>query len=796
MMRGTIIELNLYDPNKCKHGFIEGKDGNRYYFNQASLLSKLLIDNFYVGDEVSFSVERTTSSYDRALHMTLEKHVKEHTTTEFASPGISRRLSLDRAMTEHLKPDSGELEVIQKLKQVLLITRIGHHYMDQSSMYQFCLASVTETFKQYVRESGEFIIVFSHFDDKSWQQKTLKVERELRKRRDLIERRPLVNFYILISNASELRAKIDSVKGEPRASVIPFSFEEILACKNTKELTDCMLSRFGEYYFENNMLGENDAIDDDNLLFGDRGKIADAVVARCHQGSNSGIFGLRRSGKTSVLNAVLRRLEWEETPYVLIEARTYETFSSWKNVLFEIACQVRACLQGIERNYDESLSQFRSRLKLSSTEADYEKRGVACFIDDIRRYRGDKLLVIALDEIELITYNTATSETWKSLDAYKGFWTALRGCGCPLVVCGVNSTINEVSNLSFNGEQCDNPMYGRITSCSESGNTYLPAFTDDQTKEMINTLGKYSNIAFSQVYGLINNALGGQPWAIRQFCSYVFDNVKSQRESTRVYEVSKATYNNLMRQFQNSSVGIHLCETILQHLSIYRSEYSLLKKLALSPEKYNTVSGEDTVSIDHLQKYGLIEHDINTGFVSFCIGIIRDHICKTETKSPEDMDNTERRRYIQDCVAECEKKLKRYIINYYTYASTPELGRALFFNSQSKCILKPHSGVSPDSCTFADFFDHKKFDFYFSKLKTLISDNWSLLGTRFSALNISKEKFISCMEDLNAGRTDADHYDPENTTSCPDNWEIDDHTMQAFRAAYDTMNRFFKSCNL
>lgn len=58
--------------------------------------------------------------------------------------------------------------------------------MDQSSLYQFCLASVTETFKQYVRESGEFLIVFSHFDDKSWQQKTLKVERELRKRRELI----------------------------------------------------------------------------------------------------------------------------------------------------------------------------------------------------------------------------------------------------------------------------------------------------------------------------------------------------------------------------------------------------------------------------------------------------------------------------------------------------------------------------------------------------------------------------------------------------------------------------------
>lgn len=795
-MRGTIVELNLYDTNRKKHGFIEGKDGKRYYFSQESLLSRTYIDNYYVDDEVSFAIEKTTSGCDRAIHVKLESSADERNVAGFAVPGIPLRLDLDKAAEEHLKPHSGELEVINKLKQVLRITRLGHHYMDQSSLYQFCLASVTDIFKQYVRESGEFIVVFSHFDDKSWQQKTLKVERELRKRRDLIERRPLVNFYILISNANELRTKVDSVKGEPQAAIIPFSFDEILACKDTKELANCMLNRFGEYYFENNMLGENDAIDDDNLLFGDRGKIADAVVARCHQRSNSGIFGLRRSGKTSVLNAVLRRLDWEETPYCLIESRTYETFSSWKTVLFEISCQVRARIQGIERHDDESRSQFFARLKLTSTEADYEKRGVACFIDDMHRYCGDKLFVIALDEIELITYNTATSETWKSLDAYKGFWSALRGCGCPLVVCGVNSTINEISNLTFNGEQCDNPMYGRIMNCSESGKTYLPPFTDDQAKEMINTLGEYSNIAFSQVYGLINNNFGGQPWAIRQFCSYVFENVKAQREFTRIFEVSRATCKNLIRQFQSSSAGIHLCETILQHLSIYHSEYSLLKKIALNPEKYNIVSAEDIVSIDHLQKYGLIEHDIDTGYVSFCIGIIRDYICKTETKSPEDMDNTERRRYVQDRIAECERKLKRYIMNYYTYASTPEIGCALFFDSQNRCILRPHAGISPDACSFADFFDHKKFDFYFSKLKTLISDNWLELGSRFSALGISKEKFVSCMEDLNAGRTDADHYDPENMTSCPDNWEIDDQTMQAFRTAYETMNRFFKANNL
>lgn len=795
-MRGTIADLVLHDKKKSKYGFILGKDGSTYYFNESSLASKLPISDLYIGDEVSFTTEKASGTYDVAKHIVLEKHpVVASLGVHYDKPGISNRLDLKRA-SEQLKPNSGELEIIKKLSDVLRITRIDCYYMDQTSKYEFCLVGATEIFRQFIRESGEFLVVFSHFDNEGWQQKTLKVESAIRKRKDIAERRPLVNFYILISNAKELRSKIDSIKGEPNAAVIPFSFQELLNCDTKEKLINCMIDRFGEYYFENNMLGENDAIDDDNLLFGDRGKIADSIVDRCHKGNNSGIFGLRRSGKTSVLNAVLRRLQHEGTHFISIESRTYETFSSWKSVLFEIACQVRAEMLGLQRQENETLTDFYTRLNLSSTEDDYERRGVANFIDDISRYIGSDTLVIAIDEIELITYNTATSPMWKNLDSYKGFWSALRGCSCPLIVCGVNSTINETSNISFNGEQCDNPMYGRIINCTESEKTYLPPFTDDQTQEMINTLGMYSNIGFKHVYHQINNAFGGQPWAIRQFCSYVFNSIKDQRQPTRIYEVSKASCNNLLAKFKNSAAGISLCETILQHLRIYQAEYAMLKKIALNLEKYNTFLGEDAISIEHLQKYGLIEHDFGTGFVTFNIGIIQDYICNTEKKQPEDMDNSERRRYVQDCIAECEKKLKRFIINFYTFAKTPEAGRALFFNDKGRCILKPHQGVDVASCSFVDFFDHHKFDFYFSKLKQLISDQWNDMGQQFTAQGISKEKFLSCMDDLNAGRTDADHYDPENAVSYPDELEIDDYTLNAFRTAYETMDKFFKSKNL
>lgn len=817
-MRGIIKELYLFGAAKNPHGFIMGDDGKKYYFNQQSMLKKEPIENFFIDDEVSFVVEQTSSAYDRALHVKLERHIAEAPVAKFANPGIVKRLYLDDFASK-FKPDSGEMEVIRKFSEVFQITRVGQHIMDQSSTYEFCLAGVTKYLKQFVRESGEFLIIFSYFQGQSWQEKTLKVERELRKRSDLVERRPLVNFYILVSNAAELRVKVDSVKGLPKAAVIPFSFEELLACEEKKDIVNCIVSRFSEYYFENDMLAESDAIDDDNLLFGDRGKIADGIVARCEAGKHSGIFGLRRSGKSSVLNAVLRRLARSQIAYIKIEARSYESYESWKDVLFDIACDVKARVLGIEQGLNEDRRSFVARLNMRNQEADYDRRAVRCFTEDIlvclnelKREHGEGTrFVIAIDEIELIAYNSASSDVWKTKESCKGFWSAMRDCGCSLVLCGVNSSLNEASTLYCQGEELDNPMYGRITDASTSADTYLPSFTDEQTKLMINTLGGYSNLDFSEVFSQINAAFGGQPWSIRQFCSYVFKSVKSERRPERPYRVSRAACTNLLREYNNSATGIEMCKTILQYLNkLYPSEYQLLGKLALDPDLHGIVSADEVVSIDHLKKYGLIEHDSGRGDIAFRIGIIRDYMSKVLTKDPKEMTNDERRRYVQDRVATCEKKLKTLVRDIYIgpdgageeaglmmiqkYVDVDQNGRR---RNNLHCQPLVAKRMDPYHCRFSDFFDHKKCTFYFSTLRVMITKScWNLLREKFAAVRMSKDNFSTYMQDLNAGRTDADHYDAEDMSNAPANWEIDDVTLQAFSAAYAKLENFFLLCGL
>ena len=162
------------------------------------------------------------------------------------------------------------------------------------------------------------------------------------------------------------------------------------------------------------------------------------------------------------------------------------------------------------------------------------------------------------------------------------------------------------------------------------------------------------------------------------------------------------------------------------------------------------------------------------------------------------MDNDERRRYIQDRVKECEQKLKKYILQYYLWVGGEAVGKQVLLKNYgtkyASISINTKASPVPDiaTCDLRDFFDHSKFIMYFSSIKWIISNNWKTLGNNFG---ITKAKFEVCMEDLNAGRTDADHYDPEDMT-CPDSWEISDQTMQDFIAAYRTMEAVFKKLNL
>lgn len=800
------IEGTIFEKMVSKSGVLIGSitDNKRgYHFNAQSFgESDYSYENAEVGDKVRFIPVVVDSKSDQYKATKIELIKKKNVSVyDFFYPGYSISIREDK---EGFYADTGmnylQKRVLEKLSKLLYVSFGGNHDMGRTGryVYPFCIMGATEHLKKYIQGKKEFLTVFSWFDNEQWYENTFIVHKEIRNR-NKVKGRPLPNFYILISNAKDLIERINGKKGGSSAAAIPFAINEILACNDDNSLLQLLLDRFAEYYFANNMLCDGSTIEEDKLLFGDRGKIADSIVQRCIEKKNSGIFGLRRSGKSSVLHAVCRRLESQDIKYICIEARTLRDNDSWKTSLYNIARDIRKiCLNIDDSEWDQLTEKEQNeRLKLNRTETDYRQTASKCFKEDVQRYtRTEPTFVIALDEIERITYNTTNSEMWRDLDSYEGFWTALRDSGCPLIVCGVNATINEKSSIVFNGNKCDNPMYERIQNCSGFSKTYLPTFTDEQTKEMINTLGGYSNIAFDNVYVDINRAFGGQPYAIRQFCSFAYESVKHWCNTTEPYQLSIPKFRQELEEFNQSVQGESLIQTILEHITIYRDEYNALKRIALSPEKFQCIGLENKRLIDHLEKYGIIDYDLKNETITFKIDSVREYLVKNETKDPMDMNNDDRRRYVQDAVANCERKLKTYILNVLTYNTSLPREEA---RNCIKIYVDPngeyHGPKTKGNCSLADFFDHNIFRFYFIKIKKVITKRWDIFGPPFEQCSILQGRFESYMEDLNAGRTDADHYDAQDMT-CPDDWEIDNDTMFKFMIAAKEMEKFFQANNL
>ena len=253
-MQGIIDIINHFD-NRSSYGFIQGDDNNRYHFKANNLSDGFDMGELSKDDIVSF----TPGPYAfEGAKYPLALNVKpQNSSSRPYKPGYSKNLNRD-SLKSTLKQGSGEIEVLDKLSQLLYISYANKHDMGHNSIFPFCLVGNTSVLKQFIRGRYEFLLIFSHFRNEDWQQSTLKAAQSIRLRKEISERRPMVNFYLLVSNARNLTEEINKVKGGTSAAVIPFSFSEIRACKDTDSLQELLLSRFEEYYFENNMLGNKE----------------------------------------------------------------------------------------------------------------------------------------------------------------------------------------------------------------------------------------------------------------------------------------------------------------------------------------------------------------------------------------------------------------------------------------------------------------------------------------------------------------------------------------------------------
>lgn len=596
-MNGIITRLCSNQYGNLTYGFIFGEDHQEYFFFHTSL-TNISISQLQVGDPVEF---RTGINPIHPNKICAQEVRKRCTTTpsvaQYATPGIHPNVVLTWR-------NQDEQEIIRALGRTLYVTNGGERISVSGSPYQYILVKPTEDYTVNFNLQREIPVIFS--DYANFEPRSLDVASEVAKKVSAGLRLDR-SCQIIISSDSCIEEKLGELLRDSNLGsvVIPFSYEEF---KFGNMSPASILNRFRKYLFDADLFTTSRPIENDVFFFGRRDYALD-IAAKCKASSYlCGVFGLRRSGKTSMLFAVKRQLESSGCPVVFIPCQEKLDTLDWKAALYQVTEEVRSVLK------------FESRV-LTPRDS-YAADAANAFGTDMGAMLQGRStpVVLMFDEIEAITFNVGDPlGPWYDGKSFTHFWNVLRGyCTRPnsnlsIVVAGTNPMINEIPSIGKS--QVANPMFQQLSSSNQG--CYLKPFDITSTKTMIDTLGGYMGIKFEDaIPAKLVEDCGGHPYLIRLLCGQIYKYVR-ENNIARPFVVSRAVYEASRAEFEKSNDAASFYLMILEILQAsYPREYATLKILATDGDgQLSRVL--DNAQIAHLTGYGLIERNGNRFAIRF-----------------------------------------------------------------------------------------------------------------------------------------------------------------------------------
>lgn len=567
---------------------------------------------------------------------------------------------------------------------------------------------------------------------------------------------------IIISKDPEVEdgiSKVIKTNQEARV-IIPFSYEEFASHKDDDEF---VINRIRDKFYSRDLFDIQDPLKKDIYFFG-RTDLLYNLVNKHLKNENAGVFGLRKTGKTSILYGVERALDRKNSISVFIDCQTLH-MKSWNEALFFIVRQLREKSRNVKERDIHS-------------EQDYEKESsvMEFFEQDIINIykKGKKKILLVFDEIENITFGTSISEGWKNGTDFVKFWQVLRSTYqkstdgvFTYLITGTNPRCVEVPTI----DSIDNPIFMQFKP------QYIPAFDFSQTQEMVNKLGGYMGITFDEsVCSCLVEDFGGHPLLIRQMCSFMHEKFKGERP----HRVVKVEYEDLKQHFYTAESGFSkYAEMVLKVLNDwYNDEYQMLEWLSL--DDFETFEGLAKLSpryIEHLLRYGII--GVYNDKYYFKIEALKVFLQQRNRYKKLNLSNEEKQAEISKRRNRMEPKLRRIVkmqlqIHDGVEEATKKVVKEIYDTKEAK------KHISDD---YNDLFDPLKSKIYLKNLFDLISKNWD---------GVFKNIFGDNVETFKAKTTIINHYRKPDAHAAT----ISEADFKSFRGAMewleDKVDNYYK----
>ena len=510
------------------------------------------------------------------------------------------------------------------------------------------------------------------------------------------------------------------------------------------------------------LFGMSSPITSDRYFFGRNDLVQQLIVRLIDRGENAGLFGLRKTGKTSVLFALSRRLEDRPILAEYIDCQNPGIHAArWWQVLESIA----------ERCAD-SLKRVRKRTVATSQ---YDERNAGnLFLKDVRALLADgQLQHIALlfDEIEYMTprISGVLGQHW-DLD-FVPLWQTIRAVHhevkgqLTFSVAGVNPAA--VTTSHFDG--APNPIFQLATP------TYLSPLDVPQVRDMVRTIGRYSGLNIEEpVYKHFTDTYGGHPFLIRIACSEVTRDADTRNPERRavVSIANLKDHESVIRARLERPIR----DILLSLVWWYPEEYDVLTILADGDEGFvEEYIGDDPASVLRFAHYGLLTKDGR----KFAIKDLQEFLQENGARYREEISPFRRGDMPPELLpevpdlkllgrlfekrSEIELKLRRVILMYLGVKFNWSEGRIAV--AVSKCLRKRLDRKDPSEILTGRRPKDVMNELFTLDLKEIMLGNWDVFG---ALLDKKKVRFEMNMDTLNKARRIDGHSKPVSESDVND----------------------------
>lgn len=496
------------------------------------------------------------------------------------NPGYHKQFMMERF-------NADEKKILDALSKNWYMTSSGEKIYAAQSKYDFFLMKPTPRTSEMFNLERELICVFSDYSN--FEARSLDIFDKAITR--LPKMRSETVCQVLISRAEDVEEKVDRLlKSDPEHPiVIPLTYNELLS----GDACEIIENRFRKHFYSRDLFSFLSPLKKDTYFFG-RSSLINEIVNRYHSGEHTSLFGLRKSGKTSIVYAIERRLLAAGDLVLSLDCESPAVHLMRWNELLEKIVRKYYLLRD-------------SKIKLETSGRYDERNAAESFEVDMLRIHASKKTATSLfifDEIERITPGTASSLHWKESTDFIYFWQTLRGFyqKNPQIFCymlvGTNPSCIESPVLCGH----ENPIYASIPS------QYVPPFNVEQVSQMVSRLGDYMGLRFDPlIFSKLTEDLGGHPFLIRQMCSLI----NKKAGLVRPTIIDKALYLSAKTDFQDGSREyLEMMVHVLKDW--YPDEYEMLRFLAQGDiESFDAFSKEHANYTRHLVGYGLIQRSKN-----------------------------------------------------------------------------------------------------------------------------------------------------------------------------------------